>query len=70
MPVMLGDAALATKMAERLLQKGVYVVGFSYPVVPQGEARIRVQLSTAHTREDLEFATEQFAAVRQELSLA
>lgn len=69
-PVMLGDAALATKMAERLLQKGVYVVGFSYPVVPQGEARIRVQLSTAHTREDLEFATEQFAAVRQELSLA
>jgi glycine C-acetyltransferase len=69
-PVMLGDADLAAKMAERLLQKGVYVVGFSYPVVPIGKARIRVQLSAAHSHEDLEFAVAQFAAVREEFSLA
>jgi len=67
-PVMLGDAAPATRMAELLLEKGVYVVGFSYPVVPQGKARIRVQLSAAHTREDLEFALEQFRNVRSELN--
>jgi glycine C-acetyltransferase len=66
-PVMLGDAALATKMAELLLRRGVYVVGFSYPVVPPGKARIRVQISAAHSREDLEFAVEQFRAVRGEL---
>jgi glycine C-acetyltransferase len=66
-PVMLGDASLATRMAARLLDRGVYVVGFSYPVVPQGKARIRVQLSAAHSREDLEFAIKQFAAVRAEL---
>jgi glycine C-acetyltransferase len=66
-PVMLGDADLAAKMAERLLQKGVYVVGFSYPVVPTGKARIRVQLSAAHSPEDLEFAVAQFAVVRAEL---
>ncbi len=69
-PVMLGDAALATRMAEGLVARGVYVVGFSYPVVPQGKARIRAQLSAAHTREDLEFAIEQFAAVRAALQLA
>jgi glycine C-acetyltransferase len=69
-PVMLGDAALATKMAGRLLEKGVYVVGFSYPVVPRGKARIRVQLSAAHSRADLEFAIEQFAAVQGELHAA
>ncbi len=63
----MGDAALATKMAERLLQKGVYVVGFSYPVVPEGKARIRVQLSAAHNPSDLAFAVAQFAAVRMEL---
>jgi glycine C-acetyltransferase len=67
-PVMLGDAALATKMAALLLEKGVYVVGFSYPVVPKGRARIRVQISAAHTPEDLEFAIAQFEAVRAELS--
>lgn len=67
-PVMLGDAALATKMAALLLEKGVYVVGFSYPVVPKGKARIRVQISAAHTREDLEFAIAQFAAVRAGLA--
>jgi len=66
-PIMLGDAALATKMAGRLLEKGVYVVGFSYPVVPKGKARIRVQLSAAHSRKDLEFAIDQFAAVQKEL---
>jgi glycine C-acetyltransferase len=64
--VMLGDAARATKMADSLLQKGVYVIAFSYPVVPNGKARIRVQISAAHTREDLEFALEQFAAVKSE----
>jgi glycine C-acetyltransferase len=69
-PVMLGDAVLATSMAEHLLQKGVYVVGFSYPVVPKGKARIRVQLSAAHTREDLEFAIAQFTAVKQELQVS
>jgi len=69
-PVILGDAALASKMAERLLQKGVYVVGFSYPVVPNGKARIRVQLSAAHSREDLEFGVAQFAAIKQELKFS
>jgi glycine C-acetyltransferase len=63
-PVMLGDAALASRMADSLLDRGVYVVGFSYPVVPQGKARVRVQLSAAHTRDDLEFAVQQFAAVK------
>ncbi|MFL6463348.1 MAG: glycine C-acetyltransferase [Bryobacteraceae bacterium] len=68
-PVMIGDAALATKMADLLLKKGVYVIGFSYPVVPQGKARIRVQVSAAHTPEELEFAAEQFAASRKELGI-
>lgn len=68
-PVMLGDAALAARMADMLLKRGVYVVGFSYPVVPQGKARIRVQLSAAHTQEELEFAVEQFAAVKSELGI-
>jgi glycine C-acetyltransferase len=68
-PVMLGDAALATRMADLLLKKGVYVIGFSYPVVPQGKARIRVQVSAAHTPEELEFAAEQFAAAKRELGI-
>jgi glycine C-acetyltransferase len=68
-PVMLGDAALAARMADMLLKQGVYVVGFSYPVVPQGKARIRVQVSAAHTPEELEFAVEQFAAVKSELGI-
>jgi glycine C-acetyltransferase len=67
-PVMLGDAAVAAEMAARLLEKGVYVIGFSFPVVPKGKARIRVQISAAHTRQDLEFAIEQFAAVKRELT--
>ena len=68
-PVMIGDAALASRMADSLLEKGIYVVGFSYPVVPQGKARIRVQMSAAHTREDLEFAVEQFRQVKRELGI-
>jgi glycine C-acetyltransferase len=68
-PVMVGDAALAARMAERLLEEGVYVVGFSYPVVPRGQARIRTQLSAAHTREHLEFAVDAFVAVGRELGL-
>jgi glycine C-acetyltransferase len=66
-PIMLGDAALAQKMSERLLEKGIYVIGFSYPVVPKGHARIRVQLSAIHTRADLEFAMKAFAEVKKEL---
>ncbi len=65
-PVMLGEAALAGRMAERMLELGVYVIGFSYPVVPQGKARIRVQVSAAHTRADLEFAARALAQVRDE----
>jgi len=67
-PVMLGDAVLAQKMAQRLLEKGIYVIGFSYPVVPKGQARIRTQISAAHTREDLDFAVEKFAEVAKELA--
>ena len=66
-PVMLGDASIATKMADRLLQEGIYVVGFSYPVVPKGQARIRLQLSAAHTRAQLERAVAAFATVGREL---
>jgi glycine C-acetyltransferase len=66
-PIMLGDAALAQEMARRMLEKGVYVIGFSYPVVPQGKARIRTQVSAGHTREDLDFAVEKFAEVAGEL---
>lgn len=68
-PVMLGDARVAAGMAEKLLERGVYVIGFSYPVVPQGKARIRTQVSAAHSREDLAFAVEQFAAVKNELGV-
>ena len=63
-PVMLGDAALASRVADALLEEGVYVIGFSYPVVPNGKARIRTQISAAHSREDLEFALQAFAKVR------
>jgi len=68
-PIMLGDAPLATKLADAMLKKGVYVIGFSYPVVPKGKARIRAQISAAHSREDLEFALEQFGEVKVELRL-
>jgi glycine C-acetyltransferase len=68
-PVMLGDAALAGKVADAMLTKGVYVIGFSYPVVPQGKARIRTQISAAHSEKDLAFAIEKFAEVKKELAL-
>ena len=68
-PVMIGDAALAQKVSARLLERGVYAVGFFFPVVPQGAARIRTQVSAVHTRDDLAFAVEQFAAVRREFEL-
>lgn len=68
-PVMLGEASLAQRFASRMLEKGVYVVGFFYPVVPQGTARIRAQVSAAHSREDLEFAIRAFAEVKRELAL-
>jgi glycine C-acetyltransferase len=68
-PVMLGDAALAAKFAAAMLEQGVYVVGFSYPIVPQGKARIRTQISAAHSKEDLERATNAFVEVRRELGL-
>jgi glycine C-acetyltransferase len=68
-PVMLGDASLAGRMAEALLARGVYVIGFSYPVVPQGQARIRTQMSAALTREQLTRALEAFASVGCELGV-
>ncbi len=68
-PVMLGDAALAAKFADAMLEQGVYVIGFSYPVVPQGKARIRTQISAAHTQADLEHAVAAFAKVKQELGV-
>jgi len=66
-PILLGDAVLAQKAAARLLEKGVYAIGFFYPVVPHGAARIRVQVSAAHTREDLDFGMKAFGEVKQEL---
>jgi glycine C-acetyltransferase len=68
-PVMLGDAALASKFADAMLAKGIYVIGFSYPVVPQGKARIRTQLSAAHTTADLEKALAAFKDVKRELGV-
>jgi glycine C-acetyltransferase len=68
-PIMLGDAALAARMADALLERGIYVIGFSYPVVPKGKARIRVQVSAAHTEDDLQFAMEAFYAVKMELGI-
>lgn len=68
-PIMLGDAKLAQDMAARLLDEGVYAIGFFYPVVPKGQARIRVQISAAHSREDLEFALEKFIKVGKELKV-
>ncbi|MCL2866976.1 MAG: glycine C-acetyltransferase [Clostridia bacterium] len=68
-PVMLYDAKTAAEFAERMLDKGVYVIGFSYPVVPMGRARIRAQVSAAHTRADLDFAVACFGKVKQEMGL-
>jgi glycine C-acetyltransferase len=68
-PLMLGEAALAQRLAGAMLQRGVYVVGFFYPVVPQGKARIRTQISAAHSREDLEMAVKAFADAKRELGI-
>ena len=68
-PVMLGDAALASKFADAMLAKGVYVIGFSYPVVPQGKARIRTQISAAHTMDQLQYAVDAFAAAKRDLAV-
>ena len=68
-PIMIGDAALATRFADAMLARGIYVIGFSYPVVPKGKARIRAQISAAHSRKDLEQAIEAFAAVKKELGV-
>ncbi len=68
-PIMLGDAKLAQQMAAGLLEEGVFAVGFFYPVVPKGQARIRVQISAAHSRADLAFAVEKFIKVGKELEV-
>ena len=68
-PIMFGDAILATKMAEAMLARGVYVIAFSFPVVPKGKARIRTQVSAAHTREDLDLAVAMFAEAKAELGI-
>jgi len=68
-PLMLGDARIAQEMAARLLDEGVYAIGFFYPVVPKGQARIRVQISAAHTKEDLEFALDKFIKVGKKLKV-
>ena len=68
-PLMLGDAALSVKMADAMLERGIYVIGFNYPVVPQGQARIRVQISAAHTREHLDKAIGAFAEVGRQLGV-
>jgi glycine C-acetyltransferase len=67
-PVMLGDAVLAQKMSERLLELDIFAIGFFYPVVPKGKARIRVQISAGHTRADLDKAVAAFATARDELN--
>jgi len=68
-PVMLGDAVLAQQMAAALLEEGIYVIGFSYPVVPKGKARIRTQMSAAHSREDLHRAVAAFANIGRSLKV-
>ena len=68
-PIMLYDAKVAQEFANRMLDKGVYVTGFSYPVVPMGKARVRTQISAGHTKEDLDFAVKCFGEVKQEMGL-
>jgi glycine C-acetyltransferase len=68
-PIMFGEAALAVRFAERMLEKGIYVIAFSYPVVPHGKARIRTQISAAHSREDLAWAIDRFAETKRELGI-
>jgi len=69
LPVMFGDATVAGRMAERLLELGIYVIAFSYPVVPQGQARIRLQVSAAHTDEQIDHAIEAFRSAGRELGV-
>jgi len=66
-PVMIGDAAEAGRLADLLLEQGIYVIGFSYPVVPHGKARIRTQMSAAHTTEDVNRAVDAFVAARAKM---
>ena len=68
-PIMLGDARLAADMARAMLDEGIYVIGFSFPVVPKGEARIRVQISAAHSREQLERAVVAFTKVGRRMNV-
>lgn len=68
-PVMLGDAKLASTFADKMLGRGIYVIGFSYPVVPKGKARIRVQLSALHTREDIDRTVEAFIEIGRGLNV-
>ena len=68
-PVMVGDEIAAARLSAKLVELGVYAVSFSYPVVPRGTARIRTQMSAAHTREDLDFAADRFAEAREAVSL-
>jgi glycine C-acetyltransferase len=67
-PIMLGDANLAQSMSKKLLEKGIFAIGFFYPVVPQGKARIRTQISAAHTFEDLDKAIDAFATTKDQLA--
>jgi glycine C-acetyltransferase len=69
LPVMLGEAPLASRMADMLLERGIYVIGFSFPVVPQGQARIRIQVSAAHAPEQLDQAAAAFISVAKELKI-
>ena len=68
-PIMLGDARLSVQMADALLKEDIYVIGFSFPVVPKGKARIRTQISAAHSKEDIAFAVAKFAEVHKELNI-
>jgi glycine C-acetyltransferase len=68
-PVMIGDATVASQMADALLKEGIYVIGFSYPVVPMGKARIRTQMSAAHTRAQLDRAVQAFVKVGRQLNI-
>ncbi len=68
-PIMLGEAKLASGMADKLLDEGIYVIGFSYPVVPKGKARIRVQISAAHSTEQINKAVDSFAKIGKELGV-
>jgi glycine C-acetyltransferase len=68
-PIMLGDAALASRFADVMLKKGVYVIGFSFPVVSKGKARIRTQISATHTEEDLKFAIVKFAEAKTDMGI-